>query len=236
MARHNQSLSVSQSKTTIYVRMSDGAMATGLNDDEELEGMVRVALPSGAKFQVHDSEFQYFTERSSKYLSDNDFQNISDYQDVDRLLILELLSYRNGIWISQLRDYWGDPIDDDKLQKTLSTHSAEIRQLKKSLGLDRETREKVRGEDSVENYLARLRQRAKHFGYKRNKESAMAIELWKELEAFVTLYKNCDERERIEQQCTLDHLFEWLDETAFPRFNEIDEKFREEQTTWIREM
>lgn len=207
----------------------------GLNDDE-LEGMMTVTLPSGAAFQVHDKEYQYFKDRAAKYLTDNDFQNISDFQDIDRLLILELLCYRNGIWISQLRDYWGDQIDDDKLQKTMSAQSAEVRQLKKALGLDRETRERVRGEDSPENYLARLRQRGKHFGYKRNAEAAMAIELWKELESIITLYQNCDVKEQVEQECTLDHVLRWLTETAFPKFNDIDATFRQDQKMWIREM
>lgn len=208
-------------------------MTDGLNDEEEME---HVTLPSGASFTVHTSEAQYFRTRCSKYLSDNDFQNISDFQDVDRLLVLELLCHRWSNWISRQRDYWGDPVDENTLQKSLKDHSTEIRQLKKSLGLDRETREKVRGEDSVENYLARLRQRAKHFGYMRNKQTAKAIELWMDLRAIYTLYKNCDERERIEQHCTLEEIFSWLENEAFPAFDLIDQEFRKEQTTWIREM
>lgn len=208
-------------------------MNTGLN---EQEGMVPVTLPSGALFHVHDNEFQYFKTRAAKYLSDNDFQNISDFQDVDRLLILELLCHRWGLWISSQRDYWGEVVDENTLQKALKDHSTEIRQLKKTLGLDRETREKVRGEDSVENYIARLRQRAKHFGYMRNKQNAKSIELFMKLKSLITLHQNCDERERIEQGCTLDHILKWLIEEAFPEFDAIDLAFREEQKTWIRSM
>ncbi len=207
----------------------------GLNDD--LDDMVPVTLPSGASFSVHAKEFQYFRDRSTKYLTDNDFQNVSDYQDLDRLMVSELLCYRWGLWISNQRDYWGETVDENTLQKSLKEHSAELRQLKKTLGLDRETREKVRGEDSVENYLAQLRLRAKHFKHKlRYPQSAKAIELFMELKGIITLYLNCDEKERIQQGCTLDHILKWLVEVAFPAFDKIDADFRKEQTTWIHKI
>lgn len=211
-------------------------MSNGLNeDDDEQEGMLPVVLPSGALFYVHEKEFQYFKERAKRYLSDNDFQNISDFQDVDRLLILEVLCYRWGVFISMQRDYWGEVVDENTLQKSLKDHSTEIRQLKKSLGLDRETREKVRGEDSVENYLQRLRTRAKHFGYTRDKQSAKAIEILMQLRSHITLYRNCDERERIEQKATLEEVLKWLEEQAFPEFDALDLELRQEQKMWIRE-
>lgn len=207
----------------------------GLNDEQE--NMVPVTLPSGALFFVHEKEFQYFKDRSSKYLSDNDFQNVSDYQDVDRLLVAELFCYRWGLWISNQRDYWGESVDENQLQKSLKDHSAEIRQLKKTLGLDRETREKVRGEESVENYLHQLRIRAKHFKHNlRYPQAAKAVELFQELKGVVTFYLNCDEKERIQQGVTMDHIIKWLVEEAFPQFDEIDEKFREEQKTWIHKL
>lgn len=203
---------------------------------DEQEGMVSVKLPSGAEFLVHESERKYFKDRAAKYLSDNDFQNVSDFQDVDRLLILELLCHRWSLWISTQRDYWGDSVDENTLQKSLKDHSTEIRQLKKILGLDRETREKVRGEDSVENYLTRLRQRAKHFGYMRNEQQAKAIELFMQLKSIITLHVNCDEHEQIEMGCTWSEILRWLQEDAFPQFDKIDEDFRQNQTMWIREM
>lgn len=203
----------------------------GLNDQE---GMVPVQLPSGGLFKVHETEFQYFKSRSDKYLSDNDFHNVSDFQDVDRLLILELLCHRWGLWISTQRDYWGDVVDENTLQKSLKDHSTEVRQLKKSLGLDRETREKVRGQDSVENFIAQLGVRAKHFGIMRDKQSAKSIEILMELRSLITLHDNCDERERIEQHCTIDQVMQWLRDEAFPAFDKIDADFRKEQKMWIR--
>lgn len=212
-------------------------MADGLNDDlEPMEGMAAVELPSGAEFMVHEQELSYFRQRVAKYLSDNDFINVSDFQDVDRLLTLELLAHRYGFWLSTQRDYWGDPVDENSLQKHLKESSAEIRMLKKEMGLDRATREKLRGEDSVENYNANLRERALHFGYMRDEQFAMSIELFMELQAKITLHDNCTEKERIERSITTEDLMNWLRETAIPKFNNIDLEFRKEQRMWIRKM
>lgn len=206
---------------------------TGLN---EQEGMRTVTLPSGATWPVHESELAYFRERSKRYLKDNDFVNISDLQDVDRLLSLELLCFRWANWISAERDYWGDTVESNNLQKALKDHSGEVRQLKKSLGLDRDSREKARGEDSVDMYLSRLRQRAQHFGYMRNQQANTAIELFQELKGIITLHLNCDEIEQVEQKCRITDVLKWLVDEAFPQFDKIDADFRaKEQVYWIRE-
>lgn len=210
----------------------NGLTETGLDNEEDMRA---VTLPSGALFFVHDKEYTYFTERAKRYMRDNDFQNISDLQDVDRLLTLELLCHRWGTWLLTQRDYWGEAVDDVQLQRALKDHNTEIRQLKKSLGLDRETREKQRGEDSPENYLTLLRQRAKHFGYMRNKQANKAIELFQELKGLVTLHLNCDEIEQVEQKCRVTDILKFLVEDAFPEFDRIDAEFRKtDQVYWIR--
>lgn len=210
-------------------------MANGLNDGaDEQEGMVPVTLPSGALFYVHEREFQYFHDRARQYMEDNDFTNISDRQDIDRLLVAELLVHRWGVWLSTQRDYWGESVDENWLQRAVKDHSAELRQLKKSMGMDRETREKLRGEDSVDHYLKSLRERALALGYMRNEQAAMAIELLMEFEALLTLYNNCNEKERVELQIQPDQIFEWMTKEAFPQFDKIDDEFRKEQKMWIR--
>lgn len=197
--------------------------------------MRTVTLPSGSTWPVHETEVAYFKDRSKRYLKDNDFQNISDLSDLDRLLSLELLCFRWANWISSGRDYWGETVDENSLQKALKEHSGEGRQLKKQLGLDRETREKTRGEDSVDMYLARLRQRAKHFGYMRNDQANKAIELFQELKGIMILNQNCDEIEQVEQKCRMSDIVTWLMDEAFPEFDAIDLEFRKkEQFQWVR--
>lgn len=199
------------------------------------DGLAPVRLPSGGLHYVHEREVGYFDERRDRYLRDNHFINVSDFQDLDRLIVAELLVQRWGTFVSQKRDYWGEAVDENNLQKAIKDHSGEIRQLKKSLGLDKETRDKVKGEDSVDAYIKALRQRAAEFGVMRDMQSAKAIELWQHLVGVITLYNNCDEDERLEQHCTAPEIIKWIDEVARPEFDVIDAHFRhEKQRMWIR--
>lgn len=199
------------------------------------ENLAPVRLPSGGAHYVHEREVGYFNERRDRYQKDNHFTNVSDLQDLDRLIVAELLVQRWGTWVSQKRDYWAEAVDENALSKQIKDYSGEIRQLKKSLGLDKETRDKVKGEDSVDAYIRALRQRAHEFGVMRNEQSAKSIELWQQLVGLLTLYGNCTADERIEQHCTPEEIINWLNEFARPQFDAIDEAFRTEtQRMWIR--
>jgi hypothetical protein len=201
------------------------------------DGLCPVMLPSGGLFYVHEREVAFFNDRCKKYQSDNHFTNVSDLMDLDRLLIAELLIWRWGNWVSQKRDHWGDPIDENAYQKMIREHSGEVRMGKKALGLDKETRDKIRGEDSVDAYIKGLRRRAKEFGYMRNAQAAKAIELWQELASIIILYNNCDKEEREQQHCTPEEIMTWIADIGVPSFNAIDEEFRRtSQKTWINEM
>jgi hypothetical protein len=199
------------------------------------QGMVQVQFPSGASFPAHEEEVAYITERAGLYLSQNHFTNISDLQDVDRMLILELMVYRWGCWLARQRDWWGDTIDDDKVQKSLNAYSTELRQLKKQLGLDKATRDKEKGEDSVSAYIENLQRRAREFGVMRENQLAKALELFQQLRALVQLHHNCDEIERREMHLSTEDVLEWLETVAFPEFEAIDAYFREhQQKLWVR--
>lgn len=203
-----------------------------LNSEDNL---APVRLPSGGLHYVHDREVAYFDERRDRYQKDNHFTNISDLQDLDRLLMVELLVQRWSTFLSQKRDYWGDPVDENALQKAIKDHSGEIRLLKRALGLDKETRDKVKGEGSVDAYIGALRQRAHEFGVMRNDQAAKAIELWQQLLGTITLYEKCDTDERIEQHCTPEEVVDFIREVLRPQFEEVDAVFREgKQKMWIR--
>jgi hypothetical protein len=197
--------------------------------------MVLVALPSGATFPVHSEEVNYFVERADLYLKQNHFPNISDLQDVDRMLILELMVYRWGTWLSRQRDWWDEPIDPNETQKALKEYSTELRQLKKLLGIDKGARDKQRGEDSVSAYISNLLIRAKEFGVMRERQLDAALELFMDLRKLVTLHDNCDEQERRENHVTQDDVFDWIRTIAIPEFLAVDEYFRShQQKTWVR--
>lgn len=201
------------------------------------EDMVEVTLPSGATFPVYETEKAYFEERAKRYLEDNHFANVSDLQDLDRVLVMELLTFRWGTWISNQKDYWDEPVDLDQLQRSLKEHSVELRLLKKQLGIDKAARDRAKGEDSVPVYLTNLVARAKEFGVMREDQLGKALELFNELKALVTLYRNCDEQERREMHVDLPDMIEWIETVAIPEFDAIDAHFRKNvQQAWIRSM
>lgn len=198
-----------------------------------------VLLPSGATFKVLTSdEVTYVEDRARRYLEDNHFVNVSDFQDVDRMIILEVLCFRWGLWISNQRDYFGDPVDDTgSLRRSLHDYSAELRQLKKMLGIDKGARDKQKGEDSIATYIENLRARAKEFGIMREAQFSKGMELFMELQALVTLHDNTDSKERAEMHCDTEDILDWIRTVAMPEFQAIDAHFRQtSQRMWIREL
>lgn len=201
-----------------------------------VEDGLPVQLPSGAQFYVlTQDEVDYVQDRVKRYTSDNHFTNVSDLQDVDRLVTMELLSHRWTLWVSRRKDYFDDDIDEKAFRASINDYSSEVRQLKKALGIDKLTRDKQKGDDSVTEYLAQLRIRAKEFGVMRNTQLNKALELFNQLKMLLTLHDNSDEVERREMHCTEDDIFEWMRQVAFPEYDVIDAHFRENsQKYWIR--
>jgi hypothetical protein len=163
--------------------------------------------------------------------------NVADLQDLDRIIVLELFSWRWGTWMSQQQDYWNDPVDENQLARQLKDADAQLKNLKSGLGIDKVTRDKVKGEDSVSSYLENLKIRAREFGVMREAQLGVALELFNDLIGRVTLYDNTTEDERRELKCDLADIHRWLTEEAFPKFQEVDERFRNnQQKFYIREM
>lgn len=198
-----------------------------------------VTLPSGvAQPVLNAEEAAYLSERVARYHADNALVNISDVQDLDRMLVMELMCQRWGHWLGQQKDYDGKPFDDTALRRDLDRFSQELRQLKRTLGIDKVAREKEKGAGSLPHYVAALGERAKAFGYMRNAQAAKAVEGAMELLGLVTLHKNCTDAERAELRATAADIVEWVDTVFRPEMEEIDRKFRQDgpaaQKTWIR--
>lgn len=185
---------------------------------------------------IHEKEREYWDSTVRKYLSDYKFTNISDLQDLDRVVAAEMLVYRYQLWVSTERDYSGDLIDVDQFNKIIKEKSAELRLLKKSLGIDKSSREKDQG-DSVARYIESLRQRAHEFGVMRNEQAVKAISLFQELSALIQLHDNCTEEERKENHIQVHDIVDWIRSKGIPEFEEIDKNFREtSQKYWVAEM
>lgn len=195
-----------------------------------------VKLPSGANyFVLTDAEARELRDKAERYLKDNHFQNVSDMQEIDRMIIFELQIYRWNLWISRGRDYWNESVNVKQLSDMVKDYSTEVRQLKKALGLDKTTRDRTRGDDSVAALWDNLLRRARDFGYMRNEQYMQVITSFQRIKAMITLHKNTDEIERKENACELSDVLEVIEE-EIAKFDAIDEKFRfEKQTLWIRQ-
>jgi hypothetical protein len=198
---------------------------------------IEVQAPSGASFHVlTESENQYFQNIAQRYLSDNKFTNVTDLQDLDRILMMETMVQRWNTWLSRETDYWGDNIDSSKIQKYITDFSKEIRATKQALGIDKSSRDKDKGE-SVQAYIENLRLRAQEFGYLRNEQAVKAITLWQQLIALVTFYEKGDDEEKKEFKKNQDDIFTWIRDEAIPEFEKIDIEFRKtKQRYWIRDV
>ncbi len=153
---------------------------------------IPVLMPSGAEFKVlTQDEADYLDDRIARYMDINKFANISDIADLDRMLIFELLTFRYGLWLARGRDYFDETVESQSLRKTLIDMSGELRMIKTKLQIDKVSRDRNRGTDSVAAYLENLRRRAKEFGIHRDRQSAKAIELMNDIIAFLTVHDNC---------------------------------------------
>lgn len=203
----------------------------GLDSDDAVDheqDMRPVMLPSNAVFHVHKDEVGEWNARVSRYLNDNHFPNSSDLADLDRVMILEHLVLRWGIWISMGHNYWKEPINENELHTQIKNTSTEIRGLKSSLSIDKVSRDKNKGTEDVAEFVKMLTIRAKHFGYKRNNEWAEIQEIFMELRGRLKFWENMDEQERREQRTQLEDIFIWFNDVALPRYDEIDRQFRNE--------
>lgn len=197
---------------------------------------LKIVLPSGATFPVLDQlEIDYMRDRIERYLSDNRFTNISDLADLDKILVNEMFIFRWQYWCSTGFQYNGEEVTARaSLQKMIGDYSREIRLLKEQLGVDKTSRDRAKGDESLADYLLNLPIRAKEFGVHRNEQVAMIYELGMNLIGLLTFHDNADEDERRELGITREDLFQWIRDVFKPSLEALDDKFRQEQRIWIR--
>lgn len=203
--------------------------------DLEADAGIAVTLPSGATFWVvSQDEADYLNERVRRYLSDNHFVNVSDFQDIDKMVTFELFIHRWSLWLSRGMDYYGNGIDEKTLAQQVNAYSGELRLLKKNLAMDKVARDRARGDDSVAVYLSSLRERAGEFGVMRCDQANKAIECIQRLKGMLTYFDNSDESERKEHGVSMEDVFLVLRE-EITEFDQIDAAFRANiQRYWIR--
>jgi len=205
-------------------------------DTNPVDAGIAVIAPSGVTVTVMtEGERELFEGAAEKYQEDNKLTNVTDLKDLDRILMMELMIYRWSFWVIREQDYFGEAIDLDKIQKSIVEVSKELRQVKKSMGIDKISRDRDKG-NSLAEFIENIRLRAKEFGYKRNEEATKAITLFKELEALIVFWGNCTDQERKENHCQMEDIFLWIQTVAIPEFVAIDAAFRKQQSMWIRDL
>jgi hypothetical protein len=195
-----------------------------------------VTTPSGSEYNLQtQEEADWYENRRDRYTSDNHFPNVSDLQDLDRLLTLEVMIYRWSLWLGQGFDYMYSRVDEGQLKNNIKEYSVETRLLKASLGIDKATRDKEKGE-SLADYTAQLLQRAKEFGYHRNQQYEIVVTKFYELSSMVKTYDRCDEEERNQLDLSMETIFEWIRDRVIKDFDEHSAAFRKNQAIWVRDM
>ena len=193
-----------------------------------------VKTPTGAELHLQTlEEAQRYEYLADRYQKDNSFSNVSDLQDLDRLLILEVISYRWQLWLAQGFDYQNARVDEHALKGNIKEYSVETRLLKQSLGIDKSTRDKDKGE-SLADYTGNLLNRAKEFGYHRNQQYEYAVTKFWELRSLVMTYDRCDEEERSQLDLSPDSILEFLRVNVIAPWDEMEAAYRKQQTMWIR--
>jgi len=200
--------------------------------------VVEVTLPSGHPFQVlNDDEAAYVDAQTALYTDQFRFESVSDLDDLDEVIRKELLIRRWGQFLAWGCDYGGGKIDTHQLRQSSKEWSAELRQLKKSLGMDKLTRDKTSGKGSVAERFQSILERAKRFGIHRVNQLDRALELTNELIGLVQLHRNLSPEEQRELHVTPQDILDWIWDRYRPEYQEIDDHFRAtEQRYWIREM
>lgn len=195
-----------------------------------------VESPTGNAINLQtQAEARWYEKQMGEYLSHNRFTNVSDFQDLDRLLTLEVMVYRWSTWLTQGFDYLAGRVDESALKNAIKEYSVEIRLLKAALGIDRVNREKDKG-DNLGDYISTLLLRAKEFGVQRNLEYEKSVTSIWELITMVETYDRCDEQERRELDLSPESIMEWVRVRLIPEWTEMQEAFRKNQKIWIQDL
>ena len=201
--------------------------------------MRQVRMVSGKVTQVQtDQEAEYFEESRDAYLKQTKFTENTDLKDLDRLLVLELMTFR---WTQHLAagvDYDGDMVNEKQLTADIKLYSDQINKIKESMGLSKKAREEAMADGNFSAWLTDLKARAKLFGIHRENQLTKAMVLMNELSTIVGTYDRSDAEERRKTGFESEaEIVEWCRNTMLPEFRAIDEYFRaHSQRYWVREM
>lgn len=195
-----------------------------------------VVSPTGSPFHLQtEQEGIWYERQRDQYLEHNRFTNVSDLEDLGRLLTLEIMVYRWTTWLTQGFDYLAGRVHETELKNAIKEYSVEIRLVKASLGIDRAQREKDKGE-SVGDYVATLLRRANEFAIHRNEQYAKSVTFLWELISMVETHDRCDAQERRELDLSPESILEWVRTHIMPEWEQLNDDFRANQAIWVADL
>lgn len=196
----------------------------------------KVTSPAGAEIILQGAAEKTFYEQTAKsYLEQNEFTAATDLADLALVVFLETMQFRWQNWLGSGQNYdkeWLSKGEEEQYRRNIQDYSRAILEAKSKLGLTRDVR--MADQENVAEYLTNLRRRALLFKKLRDEQIVKALVLFKELQSIVRTWRRSNEQERrvvgIETEADI---VKWLEETAFPQFDEIDAHFRAtEQSKW----
>lgn len=194
-----------------------------------------VISPTGSELNLQTvEEANKYEDIRDRYIRDNAFPNVSDLQDLDRLLVLEMMVYRWQLWLTQGFDYQQARIDESAIKSAVKEYSTETRLLKLALGIDKATRDKEKGE-SLADYVSKLLERAKIFGYHRNRQYEKSVTAFWKLRSMVMTHDRCDPEERTLLDLSPESIIEYIRTDIIPEWDDMEAAFRKDQAIWIRD-
>jgi hypothetical protein len=184
------------------------------------------------------AERRWFESSRDTYIAQTKFTETTDLRDLDRVLFMELMTFRLSQQLAAGHDYDGFEIDETLFRRHVREYSEQITRLKASMGLTKAARDEAANDGDLSSYISNLRQRAKIFGIHREKQLTRALVLMNELASIVGAYDRSDAEERGKLGFENDkEIVDWVREIMLPEFKQIDEHFRaNQQRYWIREM
>jgi hypothetical protein len=206
------------------------------DESEEPDDTFVVAGSSGTEYTVLTTEeAAWFESALDKYQEQYSFDNIADLQDLDRLLSMELLSYRYSVWIIRESDYDGNAYDDKVVRDSKDKIDKNIISVKAHLGIGRKNRVESE-QQSTADYITTLLQRAGEFGVHRDAQNAKIMNLFMDLKSLIGLHDRSDDEERTHNHVHVDDIIDWIRTVAIPEFQKLDDDFRENQKYWIKDL
>jgi hypothetical protein len=201
-----------------------------------------VDLPTGGRLNLHSlAEVELWEESSKRYMSDYQLTQQNDLLLLGAILSQQLAMFRaqqrmngmtpeldaNGVPTGAYQRKELKVTDMSAAQGTIIKASQEIRELEKTLGIDKKNRE-AGGAHTVQNYVTTLKAAARSYGLHLSRRmqayEAMAMETrWK-----LRLLRHGDPEDRAYHHVTPQTICDWL-EAELARLEELDQRYAVEK-------